>query len=144
MLKNVGTQIRRVFFITGPNARTNFFQGAVRSVNAAHKYYVVYDDYVKEEIGEAEFEIYKMKVKDQLVVKFDNVQSARFWKDANDGNFASGHCHHSCSKDTHKWIQPKRRGGSICSRFLGRISGRHRQVLLHLMFISMRLSALHT
>jgi len=42
----------------------------------------VYDDYDEEEMGEAEFEIYKMKVKDQVVAKLANVQSARFWKDA--------------------------------------------------------------
>ena len=61
MLKDVGTQIRRVFFINGPN---DFFQGVVRFVTAADKHDVVYDDYDEEEIGEAEFEIYKMKLKD--------------------------------------------------------------------------------
>ena len=115
MLKNVGTQIRRVFSINGPNGPTDFFQGAVRSVTAANKYDVVYDDYVKEEIGEAEFEIYKMKVKDQLVVKFDNVQSARFWKDANDCNFAR-HCRHPWSKDT-SGFNPKEGGGAFAADF---------------------------
>ena len=61
MLHNVGTKIRRVFFINGPNGPTDFFHGVVMSVTAANKYDVVYDDYVKEEIGEAEFEIYKMR-----------------------------------------------------------------------------------
>jgi len=88
MLKNVRTQIRRVFF-NGLNGSTAFFHGVVRSVTAVNKYDVVYDDYDEEEIGEAEFEIYKMKVKDQVVAKLANVQSARFWKDANDCNCAS-------------------------------------------------------
>jgi len=103
MLKNVGTQIRRVFFINGPNGPTDFFQDVVRSVTAANKYDVVYDDYDEEETGEAEFEIYKMKVKDQVVAKLANVQSARFWKDANDCNCANGHCYHSWSKDTSRF-----------------------------------------
>jgi len=64
MLKDVGTQIRRVFFINGPNGPNDFFQGVVRFVTAADKHDVVYDDYDEEEIGEAEFEIYKMKLKD--------------------------------------------------------------------------------
>jgi len=51
----------------------------------------VYDDYDKEEICGDEFEIYKMKVKDQVIVKLANEQSARFWKDANDCKCASGH-----------------------------------------------------
>jgi len=51
----------------GPNGPNDFFQGVVRSVNAANKYDVVYKDYNEEEMGEAEFEIHKMKVKDQVV-----------------------------------------------------------------------------
>ena len=46
-----------MFFINGPNEPTDFFQGVVRSMTAAEKYDVVYDDYDEEEIGEAEFEI---------------------------------------------------------------------------------------
>ena len=80
MLQYVGTKIRRVFSINGPNGPTDFFHGVVRSVTVANKYDVVYDDYDEEEMGEAK--IYKMKVKDQVVVKLANVQSARIWKDA--------------------------------------------------------------
>jgi len=53
-------------------------------VTAADKYDVVYDDYDEEEMGEAEFEIYQMKVKDQVDAKLAHVQCARFWKDTND------------------------------------------------------------
>jgi len=76
ILQNVGTKIQRVFFLNGPNGPTDFFHGVVRSVTAAKKYDVVYDDYDEEEMGEADFEIYKMKVKDQVVAKLANVQSA--------------------------------------------------------------------
>jgi len=38
MLKNVGIQNQRVFFMNGPNGPTDFFQGLVRSVTAANKY----------------------------------------------------------------------------------------------------------
>jgi len=88
MIKNVGTKIRRVFCINGPNGPTDFFEGVVRSVTAANKYVVVYDDYDENEMGGAEFDIYRMKVKDQVVAKLANVQSARFWKDAHDCNCA--------------------------------------------------------
>jgi len=94
MIQNVGTKIRRVFFINGPTGPTDFFEGVVRSVTAANKCDVVYDDYDEEEMDEAEFEIYKMKVKDQVVAKLTNVQSARFWRDAHDCNCAVGHCYH--------------------------------------------------
>ena len=56
-----------MFFINGPNGPTDFFHGVVRSVTAANKFDVVYDDYDEEEMGEADLEIYKMKVKDQVV-----------------------------------------------------------------------------
>ena len=36
MLQNVGTKIRRAFFISGPNGPTDFFHGDVRSVTAAN------------------------------------------------------------------------------------------------------------
>ena len=88
MLQNVGTKIRRVFFINRPNGPTDFFHGVVRSVTDANKYDVVYDDYDEEEMGEVDFQIYKMKVKDQVVAKLANVQSARIWKDTNDCNWA--------------------------------------------------------
>ena len=91
MLQNVGTKIRRVFFINGPNGPTDFFHGVVRSVTAVNKYDVVYDDYDEEEMGEADFEIYKMRVKDQVVAKLANVQSVRIWKDVNDCNCAIRH-----------------------------------------------------
>ena len=38
MLYNVGTKIRRVFFINGPNGPIDFFHGVVRSVTVANKY----------------------------------------------------------------------------------------------------------
>jgi len=120
MLQNVGTQIRRVFFINGPNGPTDFFQGVVRSVTDANKYDVVYDDYDEEEMGEAEFKIYKIKVKYQVVAKLANVQSARFWKDVNDCNCARLQlCHRTLLPPLvqgHNWIQPEKWGGSICSR----------------------------
>jgi len=116
MLQNVGTQIRRVFFINGPNGPTDFFQGVVRSVTDANKYDVVYDDYDEEEMGEAEFKIYKIKVKYQVVAKLANVQSARFWKDVNDCNCAIGHCYHPWSKDT-IGFNPKNGGGAFAADF---------------------------
>ena len=51
----------------------------------------MYDDYDEEEMGEADFEIYKMRVKDQVVAKLANVQSVRIWKDVNDCNCAIRH-----------------------------------------------------
>jgi len=60
MLKNVVTQVHCVFFIDGPNGPTDFFQSVLRSV--PNKYDVLYDDNDEEEMGEAEFEFYKMKV----------------------------------------------------------------------------------
>ena len=75
-------------------------------MTAANKYDVVYDDYDEEEMGEADFEIYKMKVKDQVVVKLANAQHARFWKDANDCNCAIGHCYHPWSKNTNGFNRP--------------------------------------
>jgi len=131
-------------FINGPNGPTDFFEGVVRSVTADNKYDVVYDNYDEEEMGEAEFEIYKMKVKDQIVANLANVQSARFWKDANDCNCCIGHCYHLWSKDT-SGFNPKEGGEHLQPTFRckDRISGRHRQILLHLMFIFMWLSALH-
>ena len=61
-----------MFCINGPNGPTDFFHGVVRSVTATNKYDVVYDDHDEEEMGEADFKIYKMKVKDQVVVKLAN------------------------------------------------------------------------
>ena len=116
MFKYVGTKIRRVFFINGPNGPTDFFEGVVRSVTAANKYDVVYDNYEQEEMGEAAFKIYKMKVKDQIVAKLANVQSARFWKDAHDCNCAIGHCYHPWSKDSDTSGFNPKEGGGICSR----------------------------
>jgi len=116
MLQNVGTKIRRVFSINGPNGPTDFFHGVVRSVTDANKYDVVYDDYDEEEMGEADFEIYKMKVKDQVVAKLASVQSARIWKDANDCNCAIGHCSHPWSKDT-SGFNPKEEGGAFAADF---------------------------
>jgi len=80
MLKDVGTRIRRVFFINGPNGPTDFFQGVIRSVTAANKYDVVYDDYDEKEMGEAEIEIYKMKVKDQVVANWPMCRVLDFGK----------------------------------------------------------------
>ena len=113
-------------------------------MTAANKYDVVYDDHDEEEMGEADFEIYKMKVKDQIVAKLANVQSARIWKDATDCNCAIGRCYHPWSKNT-SGFNPKEGGGAFAADFRMQESrcGRHRQVLLHLMLISMRLSALH-
>ena len=145
MFRNVGTRIRRVFLINDHNGPTDFFQGVVRSVTAANKYDVLYDDYDKEEIGQAEFEIYKIKVKDQIVAKLAKVQSARFWKDVNDCNCVTGHFYHPWSKNT-SGFNPKEGRGAFAADFRckDRLSGRHRQVSLHLMLSSMRLSALHT
>ena len=123
MLKNVGTQIRRAFFINESNRPTDFFQGVVRSVTAANKYNVVYDDYDVEEMGEAEFEIYKMKVKD-LIVKLANVQSARFRKHANGCNCATGHYYYPWSKDTSRF-SPKEGGGAFAADF--RMQGSNQQ-----------------
>jgi len=116
MLQNVGTKIRRVFFINGPNGPTDFFHGVVRSVAASNKYDVVYDDYDEEEMGEADFEIYKMKVKDQVVAKLANAQNARIWKDANDCSCAIGHCYHPWSKNT-SGFNPKAGGGAFAADF---------------------------
>ena len=116
MIKNVGTKIRRVFSINGPNGPTDFFEGVVRSVTAAINYEVLYDDYDEEEMGEAEFEIYKMKIKDQVVAKLANVQSAQFWKDAYDYNCAIRHCYHLWSKDT-SGFNPKEWGGAFAADF---------------------------
>jgi len=74
------------------------------------------DDYDEEEMGEAEFEIYKMKVKDQGIVKLANVQNARFWKDANDCNCAIEHCYHPWAKDT-SGFNPKEVGGAFAADF---------------------------
>ena len=98
MLKNDGIQIRPVFFVNGPNGPTDFLQGVVRSVIATNKYDVIYDDNDEEEMGEAEFEVCKIKFKDQVVAT--NVQGEWFWKDVNDFNCANGHCYHPWSKDT--------------------------------------------
>ena len=105
----------------------------------------MYDDYDVEEMGEAEFEICKMKFKNQVVAKLANAQSARFCKDANDCNCASGHSFHPWSKDT-SGFNPKGGGGTNAAdfRYKDRPSGRRPQVLLHLMLISMQLSALRT
>jgi len=85
-----------------------------------------------------------MKVKNQVVAKLADMQSARSWKDANDFICASGHCYHSWSKDT-SGFNPKEGGGAFAADFRkDRLSGRHRQVLLHLMLICMLLAALHT
>jgi len=116
MIKNIGTKIRHVFFINGPNGPTDFFEGFVRSVTAANKYDVVYDDYDEKEMDEDEFEIYKMKVKDQVVTKLANVQSTRFWKDANDCNCAIGHCYHPWPKDT-SGFKSKEGGGAFIADF---------------------------
>jgi len=109
MLKNVGIQIRPVFFVNGPNGPTDFLQGVVRSVIATNKYDVIYDDNDEEEMGEAEFEVCKIRVKDQVVAKLTNVQGEWFWKDVNDCNCANGHCYHPWSKDTSCFI-PKEGG----------------------------------
>jgi len=147
MFKNVGTRIRCVFLINDHNGPTDCFQGVVRSVTAANKYDVLYDDYDEEKIGQAEFEIYKIKVKDQVVAKLAKVQSARFWKDVNDCNCVSGHFYHPWSKITNTF-NPKegKPEGAFAADFRckDRLSKRHRQVSLHLMLSSMRLSALHT
>ena len=138
IIKNVGTKIRRVFFIYGPNEPTDFFHGVVKFVTAANKYDVVYDDYDEEEMGEANFEIYKMKVKDQVVVKLANAQHARFWKDANDCNCAIRHCY-TPGLRTHVNNSSQKKGEEhlqLIFRCKNRICGRHRQVLLHLMVIS--------
>ena len=116
MLQNVGTKIRRVFFINGPNGPTDFFHGVVRSVTAANKYDVMYDDYDEEEMGEADFEIYKMKVKDQVVAHLANVHSARIWKDANDCNCVIGHCYHPWSKNTSAF-NPQEGGAAFAADF---------------------------
>jgi len=57
-----------------------------------------------------------MSVKDQVVAKLANVQSVRFWKDANDCNCASGHCYHPWSKDT-SGFNPKEGGGAFTADF---------------------------
>jgi hypothetical protein len=144
MLQNVGTKIRRVFFINGPNGPTDFFHGVVRSVTAANKYDVVYDDYDEEEMGEADFEIYKMKVKDQVVVKLANAQNARIWKDANDCNCAIGHCYHPWSKNT-SGFNPKEGGAAFVADVRMQESSMRKtpSSIALPMLISMRLSALH-
>jgi len=114
MIKNVGTKIRRVFFINGPNGPTDFFEGVVRSVTAANKYDVVYDDCDEEEMGEAEFEIYKMKVKDQVVAKLANVQSSPGFGKMR--TIASVPSDTATTPGLKTQVEPKRRGGSICSR----------------------------
>jgi len=104
----------------------------------------VYDDYDEEEIGEAEFEIYKVN-KDQVLAELANVQSARFWKDANKYNCANRLFYRPWSKDT-SGCNPKRVGGAFTDDFRrkNRLSGSHYQILFHLMLYSMRLPALHT
>jgi len=57
-----------------------------------------------------------MKVKDQVVAKLANVQSARIWKDANDCNCAIGHCYHPWSENTSEF-NPKEGGGAFAADF---------------------------
>ena len=57
-----------------------------------------------------------MKVKDQVVAKLANVQSARIWKDANDCNCVIGHCYHPWSKNTNGF-NPKEGGGAFAVDF---------------------------
>jgi len=113
-------------------------------VTAANKYDVVYDDYNEEEMGEADFEINKMKVKDQVVAKLANVQSARIWKDANDCNCAIRHCYHPWSKNT-SGFNPKEGGGAFAADFRMQESSMRKtpSSIALPMLISMRLSALH-
>jgi len=143
MLQNVGIQLHHVFFINGPNGPTDVFHSVVRSVTATNKYDVMYNDNDEEEMGEAEFEICKMKVKDQVVTNLANVSGARFWKDVNDYNCANGHCYHSWSKET-SGFNPKEGGGAFTANFRrDRPNERHHQILLHLIMNFMLLSALH-
>ena len=57
MLKNVGIQVRRLFFVNRPIGPTvtSFPQGDVRSVTVTNKYDAMYDDNDPEEMGVAEF-----------------------------------------------------------------------------------------
>ena len=120
MLKNVGIQVRRVFFMNGSNGTTDFSQGVVRSVTAIWKYDIMYDDHNEVEMGEAEFQIYEIKVKDRVVAKLANVPGAesQVWKDVNNCNCTNGHCYPPWSKDT-SGFNPKEGGGSCTSDFGG-------------------------
>ena len=83
---------------------------------ATKKCGVIYDDHDEEEMGDAEYKNYKMKVKDQVVVKLANVPGARFWKVTNDCKSANGHCYHLWSKDT-SGFNPKKGGRAFTAYF---------------------------
>ena len=118
-----------------------FISTVVRSVTAANKYDVVYDDYDEEKLGEDDLEIYKMKVKDQLVAKLANIQSAHILKDANDCNCAIGHLNR-WSKNT-SGFNTEEGGGAFAADFRMQESSMRKTPSSIAPLISMRLSALH-
>jgi len=111
-------------------------------VTAASKYDIVYDDYDEEEMGEADFEIYKMKAKYQVVAKFANVQSSGKMR-----TIATVPLDTVTTSGLRTQVDStQKKGGEHLQPIFGckdPISGRHCQELLHLMLISMRLPALH-
>jgi hypothetical protein len=56
MRLNIGTRVRRVFFINGANGPTDYFEGVVRSITPENKYDIAYADNDSEEFSEKDFE----------------------------------------------------------------------------------------
>ena len=105
MHKNIGTPVRRVFFINGSSGPTDYFEGAVRSITSNYKYDVAYDDNDCEEMTEQEFAKYRLPPTVQAKAHLAQLGGKdRWYVSCSDCNCATDHCYHPWAKTTPNFV----------------------------------------
>ena len=100
MTKNIGSKVRRVFFINGTSGPIDFFEGTVRSITSTNKYDIVYDDNDSEEMSEREYAHYSLPPKAQARAHVAHLGGDQWLKELSSCNCAEGHCYHPWAKHT--------------------------------------------
>ena len=100
MRLNIGTRVRRVFFINGANGPTDYFEGVVRSITPENKYDIAYADNDSEEFSEKDFERYRLSPQEQKMAHLAKFGGDKLRLNHFACNCAQDHCYHPWAQST--------------------------------------------